>query len=70
MEKNWVKIFTSTNYYQSEIVKQVLTGYDIDAVLLNKQASSHQNFGEIEVYIHQENFSHAIEIMILNQINL
>ncbi|TSD64680.1 hypothetical protein FFF34_012295 [Inquilinus sp. KBS0705] len=70
MEKNWVKIFTSTNYYQSEIVKQVLTGHHIDAVLLNKQASSHQNFGDVEVYIHQENFSHAIEIMILNQINL
>jgi hypothetical protein len=42
MEKNWVKIFTSTNFYQSEIVKQVLTGHHIDAVLLNRQASSHQ----------------------------
>ncbi|MET3977877.1 hypothetical protein ABIB62_000444 [Mucilaginibacter sp. UYP25] len=70
MEKNWVKIFTSSNFYQSEIVKQVLTGYQIDAVLLNKQASSHQAFGDIEVYVHQENFSSAIEIMILNQISL
>ncbi|GGH09686.1 hypothetical protein [Mucilaginibacter phyllosphaerae] len=70
MEKNWVKIFTSSNYYQSEIVKQVLTGYQIDAVLLNRQASSHQAFGDIEVYVHQENFSNAIEIMILNQISL
>ncbi|MBD1385264.1 MAG: hypothetical protein V4456_08030 [Bacteroidota bacterium] len=70
MEKNWVKIFTSSNFYQSEIVKQVLTGYQIDAVLLNRQASSHQAFGDIEVYVHQENFSSAIEIMILNQINL
>ena len=70
MEKNWVKIFTSTNFYQSEIVKQVLTGYQIDAVLLNRQASSHPAFGDIEVYVHQENFSEAIEIMILNQINL
>jgi hypothetical protein len=59
MEKNWVKIFTSSNFYQSEIVKQVLTGYQIDAVLLNRQASSHQAFGDIEVYIHQENFSTA-----------
>ena len=65
MEKNWVKIFTSSNFYQSEIVK-----HHIDAVLLNRQASSHQAFGDVEVYIHQENFSQAIEIMILNQINL
>ena len=68
MEKNWVKIFTSPDYYRAEIVKQVLTEHRINTVLLNKQASSHRNFGDIEVYIHQENFSDAIEIMILNQI--
>ncbi|TWR29811.1 DUF2007 domain-containing protein [Mucilaginibacter pallidiroseus] len=70
MEKNWVKIFTSSNFYQSEIVKQMLTGHAIDAVLLNRQSSSHHNFGDIEVYVHQEDFSQAIELMILNQISL
>ncbi len=70
MEKNWVKIYTSTNFYQSEIIKQVLTEHQIDAVLLNRQDSSHRAFGNIEVYVHQEDFSHAIEIMILNQINI
>ena len=67
MEKNWVKIFTSTNYYQSEIVKQMLTEHQITAVLINKQDSAHRSFGNIEVYIHQEDFSVAIEAMILNQ---
>jgi hypothetical protein len=70
MEKNWIKIFTSPDYYRSEIVKQVLTEHHIDTVLLNKQASSYHDFGDVEVYIHQENFSNAIEIIILNQINL
>ncbi|GAA4929114.1 MULTISPECIES: putative signal transducing protein [Mucilaginibacter] len=70
MEKNWVKIYTSTNFYQSEIIKQVLTEHQIDAVLLNRQDSSHRTFGNIEVYVHHEDFSHAIEIMILNQINI
>jgi hypothetical protein len=70
MEKNWIKIFTSTNYYQSEMVKQALAGNHIDAVLLNKQGSSHRTFGDIEVYIHQKDFSNAIEILILNQVNL
>jgi len=68
MEKNWVKIFTSADYYKSEMVKQALTGYHIDTVLLNKQASSHHAFGDIEVYVHQKDFSSAIEIIILNQI--
>lgn len=48
----------------------MLTGNHIDAVLLNRQSSSHHAFGDIEVYIHQEDFSTAVEIMILNQLNL
>jgi hypothetical protein len=66
MEKNWVKIFTSTNYYQSEIVKQMLIEHHITSVLINKQDSAHRTFGNIEVYIHQEDFSEAIEAIILN----
>ena len=69
MEKNWVKIFASADYYKSEMIKQALAGNNIDTVLLNKQASSHRAFGDIEVYIHQEVFSAAIEIIVLNQIN-
>jgi transcription antitermination factor NusA-like protein len=70
MEKNWIRIFTSSNYYKSEMIKQALAGNDIDSVLLNKQDSSYPSFGNIEVYVHQENFSDAIEILILNQYNL
>ena len=69
MEKNWIKIFTSTNFYQAEIVKQMLIENQIDSVLLNKQDSSHRTFGDIEVYIHKLDFSNAIEAMILNQIS-
>jgi hypothetical protein len=68
MEKNWIRIFTSADFYRSEIVKQVLIEHQIETVLINKQDSSHRSFGDIEVYIHQENFSNAIEIIILNQI--
>ncbi len=68
MEKNWVRIFTSADFYRAEMVKQVLTEHHIETVLMNKQDSSHRTFGDIEVYIHQENFSNAIEIMILNQL--
>jgi hypothetical protein len=69
MEKNWIKIFSSTNYYQAEIVKQMLIVHQIGAVLLNKQDSSHRTFGNIEVYVHQRDFSNAIEAIILNQLN-
>ena len=67
MEKGWIKIFTSSDFYRSEIVKQVLIEHDIDAVVLNKQLSGY-NIGAVEVYIHQEDFSKAVEIMALNQL--
>jgi hypothetical protein len=70
MEKNWIKLFTSTNFYQAEMLKQALIENDINAVLMNRQDSSHKIFGHIDVYIHQDNFGRAIEIMILNEINL
>lgn len=68
MEKDWVKIYTSFNFYQAEIVKQVLVEHHIETVLMNKQDSSHKTFGLIEVYIHQNNFSKAIEIIIKNEL--
>ncbi|MES2110093.1 MAG: DUF2007 domain-containing protein [Bacteroidota bacterium] len=68
MEKNWVRIFSSSNFYQSEMVKQALAGQNIETVLLNKQDSSHRTFGDIEVYVHQNDFANAIEVLILNQI--
>ncbi len=66
MEKDWVKIYTSTNFFQSEIVKQMLIENDIEAVLLNKQLSGY-NIGSVEVYIHQQDFSKAVEIIALNE---
>lgn len=68
MEKNWIKFFSSSDFYRSEIVKQVLCEHEIDAVLLNKQALSYRDFGDVEVYIHQQDFGSAVEIMILNQL--
>ena len=70
MEKNWVRVYKSTNYYQSEIVKQMLTQNAVEAVLLNRQDSSYLNFGNVEVYVHQQDFTNAIELLILNQLSL
>ena len=52
------------------MVKQALAGYDIDSVILSKQDSSYHNFGQVEVYVHQNDFSNALEVIILNQVNL
>lgn len=53
MDINWIKIYTSNDYYKSDIVKQVLIDHQIEAVILNKQDSSYK-FGEVEVHVHKE----------------
>lgn len=67
MNSNWVKIYTSSQFFKSEIVKQVLIDHEIDAIILNKQDSSYK-FGEVEVHIHQDNFDKALAIIIENDL--
>ncbi len=63
MERDWVKIYTSPDFFKAEIIKQMLNENHVEAVLLNKQDSSFQKFGTVEVWVHQDNFSNAIELI-------
>ncbi len=67
MEAAWVKIYTAADFFKSELVRQVLIDHDIDAILLNKKGFPY-NIGEAEVYIHQQDFDRAIEIIIKNEL--
>lgn len=68
MEKDWIKIYTSTDFFKVSIVKSVLADHLIEAIQINKKDSSYLNFGEIELYIHSNQFDEAIEIIIKNEL--
>lgn len=67
MREGWLKIYTSSEYYKAEIVRQVLAENEIEAVLMNKQDSLYR-FGEVEVYIKKADFDNALEIIIKNEL--
>ena len=67
MTKGWVKIYTSFDFFKSEIVRQVLIDHEIEAVILDKQGFPYK-LGDVEVYIHEANFDKAIEIIISNEL--
>ncbi|MEO5909816.1 MAG: DUF2007 domain-containing protein [Pelobium sp.] len=67
MNDSWVKIYTSNQFFKSEIVKQVLIDHEIEAVIMNKQDSSYK-FGEVEVHIQQKDFQKALEIILQNDL--
>ena len=67
MEQGWVKIYTSPDFFKSELVRQVLTDHDLGAIIINKQGFPYR-IGEVEVYIHGDNFNQAIEIIVKNEL--
>ena len=67
MEQGWIKIYTSNDFFKSELVRQVLMDYELSAILINKQGFPYR-IGEVEVYIHPDNFNQAIEIIVKNEL--
>lgn len=59
----WVLVYSSNNYYQAEIVKQMLDSNGINVSLINKQDSSYLTFGDIEVYVESESVSIAKKLI-------
>jgi hypothetical protein len=50
LEKNWVKIYSTSEKYQAELLRGLLEENEISAVVVNKQDSSYL-FGEVELYV-------------------
>jgi len=62
MEKGWVQVYSTDKMFQAEILKQVLSDHEIEAVIINKMDSSYKAFGEIEVYVKND---HVIKAKML-----
>lgn len=63
MKDDWIKIYSSSDFYKCEIVRQVLIDYEINAVLFDKQGFPYK-IGDVEIYIHQKDYQKAIEVII------
>jgi hypothetical protein len=67
MNDSWVKIYTSADFFKSEMVRQVLIDHEIDAVILNKQGYPY-NIGQVEVYVQPDLFQSALELIVKNDL--
>lgn len=63
MEKGWKQVFLSGEMYQAEIARELLENNGIAAVVLNQKDSSYTAFGNIEVYVNENDETKAIEIL-------
>ncbi len=63
MNDNWVKVYTTTNLIEAQIVLSMLRENGIDAVELNKRDSGLQAFGNVELYTKKEDETDALKII-------
>ena len=58
-----INIFSSANPIEAEIIRQMLDENNITAVTLNKQDSSYNMFGSIDLYVKEENQIIALQLI-------
>ncbi|MBN2807210.1 MAG: DUF2007 domain-containing protein [Prolixibacteraceae bacterium] len=63
MEKDWKQVFLTGELYRAEIAKELLENNGIQAVVLNQKDSSYTAFGNIEVYVNEQDEIRANEIL-------
>lgn len=60
---NWVSVFTTTELFVAERMKEVLTESGIPAVVLNQRDSSYLTFGDINVMVNKEDQEKAEQVI-------
>ena len=68
MEKDWVCIFSAPYQQKAELIKGLLTHNEINSVVINKQASPYNMFGEFEVYVNRDDALKAKSVLTENPI--
>jgi len=68
MEKDWLKVYESTNSFAAELVHTVLNDHAFNPVLINKKDSSYLNFGSNEIFVHQDFYNESIRLINENQL--
>jgi len=59
VHNNWIKIASSKQAYQIELLKGMLEENNIIAVSINKKDSSYLAFGEIELFVESKDVIQA-----------
>ncbi|WP_065219955.1 MULTISPECIES: putative signal transducing protein [Butyricimonas] len=60
---NWVSVFSTTEVFVAERIKEVLIDSGIPAVILNQRDSSYMTFGDINVMVNKEDKEKAEQVI-------
>jgi len=64
MEKDFIKIYSTSEQFQAEIAREMLEENNINSVVLDQHDSMIPSIGgDIEVYVHENDQEAALEIL-------
>ena len=63
MEKNWKKVYFSGDEFKVLIARDLLAENGINAVVMNQKDSSYTTFGDVELYIEEQDEKEALQIL-------
>jgi hypothetical protein len=63
MEKDWIKIHSTASLQEAEILKAKLESEDVLCLIMNKKDQSYSSFGDIDLFVHQEQLDASKKIV-------
>ncbi|MGD9557348.1 MAG: DUF2007 domain-containing protein [Mangrovibacterium sp.] len=63
MEKDFVKVYSSSDPYQADIAHDVLDENGIQSVVMDQHDTMFPSVGEIDIYVHQDDEAAALELL-------
>tara|TARA_X000000368_G_scaffold4092_1_gene3124 strand:+ start:2713 stop:2907 length:195 start_codon:yes stop_codon:yes gene_type:complete len=62
MKNEWVIVYSTSDVFQAEVIKQMLLSNSIDAISMNQKDSSY-HFGSVNIYTKEKDMKKAKEII-------
>ena len=62
MKNEWVIVYSTSDIFQAEVIKQMLLSNSIDAISMNQKDSSY-HFGSVNIYTKEKDMIKAKEII-------
>ena len=62
MKNEWVIVYSTSDIFQAEVIKQMLLSNSIDAISMNQKDSSY-HFGSVNIYTKEKDIKKAKEII-------
>lgn len=62
MKNEWVIVYSTSDVFQAEVIKQMLLSNSIDAISMNQKDSLY-HFGSVNIYTKEKDMKKAKEII-------